>query len=275
VNTFPEKRGRPPILVPVLERICTELDLGLVGVPAAGGPPDFQGRYIVPARQVDAGLLPARFPASGDGRSPWATLAVLYPDRFGGLGEEEYADLVARRPTRRYFVGRTLRIPLDGQIVYAFTVETDESRDPGELPTPEEAGAVSAALEAAFALRPLAYFPDSRAARAWTDPGFPVLIIEPPVPYRRGDVDAGGTVGMTDVLVLLDHLFLEAGPIPCRKAADANDDGEVDLSDVVKVLFHLFGGGGELPLPSPACGLDPTEDGLSCGEFAPCGPASP
>jgi hypothetical protein len=49
-------------------------------------------------------------------------------------------------------------------------------------------------------------------------------------------------------------------------AADADDDGEVALRDALYVL-HAEHGTVQLPPPYPEPGVDPTEDGLDCGQY--------
>lgn len=94
------------------------------------------------------------------------------------------------------------------------------------------------------------------------------------VSFRRGDALGDGNVNVTDALTILDFLFGGDGglpsALPCEKAADANDDGRIDLADPISLLLHLFGGAGVLAPPFEACGEDPTEDGLACGESSGC-----
>jgi len=81
---------------------------------------------------------------------------------------------------------------------------TDAALYPGERILVSEAAAAYGALDAAFLLEPLAYYPDTAGARAdarsWTDPGFPILIREPPVPLRRGDALADGALDLSDAV---------------------------------------------------------------------------
>ncbi|HVR76532.1 MAG TPA: hypothetical protein VMT52_19540 [Planctomycetota bacterium] len=82
--------------------------------------------------------------------------------------------------------------------------------------------------------------------------------------FVRGDSDSSGSVNLTDVVVLLDHLF-RGGPLPsCGDAADADDNGTLNLTDALAILITLFRGGGPLPAPYPEPGSDPTPDGLTC-----------
>ena len=88
--------------------------------------------------------------------------------------------------------------------------------------------------------------------------------------FVRGDANADGTIDIADAIFTLGYLFA-GGPEPaCLKAADANDDGAIDLADAITILSHLFAGAGPLPAPFPACGADPTPDGLSCARYEPC-----
>jgi pimeloyl-ACP methyl ester carboxylesterase len=83
--------------------------------------------------------------------------------------------------------------------------------------------------------------------------------------FIRSDVDANGTVEMTDAVHIFGFLFLGTPRIlSCNDAADANDSGEVDMSDGVYILVHLFNGGREPPAPFPGCDNDTTDDALDC-----------
>ncbi|MEM7232967.1 MAG: hypothetical protein AAF517_12360, partial [Planctomycetota bacterium] len=102
-------------------------------------------------------------------------------------------------------------------------------------------------------------------------------VSRPPI-FVRGDVNADGQVDLSDPISALGCLFLGAVCPGCPDAADTNDDGSVDLSDSVFVLSWLFAGGTVPRPPSPSgqayvagdCGIDPTEDSIGCGVFAPC-----
>jgi hypothetical protein len=88
--------------------------------------------------------------------------------------------------------------------------------------------------------------------------------------FIRGDADASGTVDIADPILLLGVLFTGDPPAGCDDASDANDDGRLSVTDPIVLLLYLFQGGRVLPDPAEACGVDPTEDGLGCAEFAPC-----
>jgi subtilisin-like proprotein convertase family protein len=90
-------------------------------------------------------------------------------------------------------------------------------------------------------------------------------------PFRRGDANADGAVGITDAVVTLNALFRGAPWPACADAADADDDGSVSLTDAVYTLRYLFLSGSVPPAPGPSeCGADPTEDALTCDSFLSC-----
>lgn len=92
--------------------------------------------------------------------------------------------------------------------------------------------------------------------------------------FRRGDVDATGSIELTDAIGILLYLFLRGPPPSCQKSADADDDGAVSIADAVYLLDHLFRGGDGPPAPGSVCGKDPTEDALGCRLHPPC-PSAP
>jgi hypothetical protein len=79
--------------------------------------------------------------------------------------------------------------------------------------------------------------------------------------FKRGDVDANGTLEITDPINLLGFLFLGEAQPPCFDAADADDNGSHEITDAVAILGFLFLGEAEPPDPGPSsCGPDPTEE---------------
>jgi hypothetical protein len=76
--------------------------------------------------------------------------------------------------------------------------------------------------------------------------------------FRRGDVNATGTVDTADAIYLFQHLFAGGPGILCPDAADANDDEALDLGDGIYILQFLFAGGAPIPAPYPGCGPDTT-----------------
>ncbi len=90
------------------------------------------------------------------------------------------------------------------------------------------------------------------------------------VRFRRGDSNSDGGLDLSDAVFTLNYLFLGGAPPTCFKSADSNDDGKLDLSDAVTVLNFMFIGGEQPRDPYSECGLDPSEDDLTCAVFLPC-----
>lgn len=88
--------------------------------------------------------------------------------------------------------------------------------------------------------------------------------------FVRGDMNADGSLDITDSIFLLNCLFLGGECPGCRDSADTNDDGSLDISDVLYKLGYIFLGTPPPPPPFEACGIDQTEDGLECTSFPPC-----
>jgi RHS repeat-associated protein len=88
--------------------------------------------------------------------------------------------------------------------------------------------------------------------------------------FVRSDANVDGRLDISDGIFGLTFLFLGGTAPACRDSADANDDGRLDLSDSLFTFGFLFLGGSQPLPPWPSCGLDPTEDGLSCDAFAFC-----
>ena len=61
--------------------------------------------------------------------------------------------------------------------------------------------------------------------------------------FIRGDADGDGQIIVSDVVYLINYLFI-AGPAPVPlEAGDADSDGEINVSDVVYLTNYLFIGG--------------------------------
>jgi len=76
----------------------------------------------------------------------------------------------------------------------------------------------------------------------------------------RGDVNADGTVQVSDAIHLLLFLFHGGAILSSLEAADANEDARVDASDAVFILAQLFLEGPPVrsALPPPGSDLAPT-----------------
>jgi hypothetical protein len=88
--------------------------------------------------------------------------------------------------------------------------------------------------------------------------------------FIRGDSSADGLADISDAIISLEFLFLGTQSPTCEKSVDVDDSGLMDLNDPISLLEHLFLGDPAPSAPYPGCGVDPSEDGLSCEEFAPC-----
>jgi hypothetical protein len=97
-----------------------------------------------------------------------------------------------------------------------------------------------------------------------------VTTSSPTMPFVRGDSTTDGRFNLADVVDVLNFLFGRAPEPSCPDAADADDSGAIDPADPMRALSALFGDGGPLPAPT-ACGLDPSDDPLSCPDLAGCG----
>ena len=82
--------------------------------------------------------------------------------------------------------------------------------------------------------------------------------------FVRGDANFDGRLDVSDPILTLRNLFLDAGEFPCPDAADSDDSGGIDIGDSIRSLSFLFlGTHGPAP-PFPAPGSDSTEDSLLC-----------
>ncbi len=90
--------------------------------------------------------------------------------------------------------------------------------------------------------------------------------------FIRSDCNDDGEVDISDVIAILWTLFLEGGDFSCEDACDSNDDGATDISDVIATLEVLFLEQGMIPFPGmETCGVDPSDDDLTCEQFSNCG----
>jgi hypothetical protein len=88
--------------------------------------------------------------------------------------------------------------------------------------------------------------------------------------FRRGDVDANGSLEITDAVAILSFLFQGGGTPPCLEAGDIDNNGETDITDAVNDLGYLFLGAPPPEAPGPlACGPDPAPPFLGCDKPCP------
>ncbi len=88
--------------------------------------------------------------------------------------------------------------------------------------------------------------------------------------FIRGDSNMDKTVNIADAINTLQFLFAHGTPPPCRDAADTNDDGKIDIADAIYTLGVLFAHATPPKAPYPGCGVDPTNDALTCDRPADC-----
>ena len=89
--------------------------------------------------------------------------------------------------------------------------------------------------------------------------------------FRRGDANLDRITDLSDAITMLGHLFLGDPATPrCSKSLDFDDTGELDLTDPITLLAHLFLGNHTPNPPFPDCGVDPTEDKLTCEDGSSC-----
>lgn len=87
--------------------------------------------------------------------------------------------------------------------------------------------------------------------------------------FFRGDANDDGAMDLSDALAVLNYLFDE-GQVACLDAGDADDDGELNITDAIGLLGFLFLGTFPPREPYPDCGIDRSEDSLSCESSRHC-----
>ena len=88
--------------------------------------------------------------------------------------------------------------------------------------------------------------------------------------FRRGDANADGSHDIADGVFILQFLFAGDVEPSCLKSVDSDDDGTPTITDALYLLNFLFSGGAAPPVPLGECGMDPTEDELTCQSYPAC-----
>ncbi len=88
--------------------------------------------------------------------------------------------------------------------------------------------------------------------------------------FKRGDFDVNGETDLSDAILILEHLFLGSQDPNCMKAIDVDDSGELNITDPIRLLSYLFLGKAAPSSPFEECGVDETEDSLTCSSFTEC-----
>jgi hypothetical protein len=65
-----------------------------------------------------------------------------------------------------------------------------------------------------------------------------------------GDANGDGQIDVSDLIFLINYLFIGGSPPEPLSAGDANGDCAVDVADVVYLTNYLFVGGS---IPRPGC----------------------
>ena len=92
-----------------------------------------------------------------------------------------------------------------------------------------------------------------------------------PVSFLRGDANVDGRFDISDAVFTMRMIFLGDPPRGCDDAADVDDSGTLNITDGIYGVRFLFLDGVPPASPFEVCGVDPSEDGLGCIEYAPCG----
>lgn len=97
------------------------------------------------------------------------------------------------------------------------------------------------------------------------------VMLVPTDPFRRGDVNDDGLVGIADPILAIEFLFGSGSEPGCLDAIDVNDDGSGGIDDVILSLNYQFLGGAPPAAPGPLeCGVDPTLDALAACQYSGC-----
>ena len=82
----------------------------------------------------------------------------------------------------------------------------------------------------------------------WTPVDFSDVSVFYECCQKRGDVDHGCSVNVTDLMYLVDYLFRDGPPPPCLEEGDADGDGSINVGDLMYLVYYLFLDG---PAPPP------------------------
>ena len=214
----------PALAEPWLEHVCTEADFALLARPSLDPGVVRTTKYTVPVDRGAANVVPPVVQNVGRYEFHEDFLEAMYPEEFPpGV----FTGLTSRRVTRRYFIGILYELETSEGRLYGFDVIVDPS--PTERLTQTELTNVYDAISQLVALRPLAYYPTERGARAdaaeWAvDAPFPVFLEDLSadvdfVPYTQ-------SVGYGRVRRLDREAF-----------AAANETGEMSFQSIL-VLDH-------------------------------------
>ncbi len=83
----------------------------------------------------------------------------------------------------------------------------------------------------------------------------------PQVRFLRGNCNGDDAINLADPIEGLLHLFVDARPLQCEDACDANAQNGIDISDMIYLLDYLFLGG-----PQPGAVPNCEEASVNCAE---------
>ena len=83
-------------------------------------------------------------------------------------------------------------------------------------------------------------FEGDKLAPEWNGP-FEFVLHHLPCTYDRGDADCSGEKDISDIVNLIDFLYINHEPICCFDEADVDaSGGEPDMSDITRLIDHLY-----------------------------------
>ncbi len=89
--------------------------------------------------------------------------------------------------------------------------------------------------------------------------------------FLRGDCNVDGSVDIADAVTNLTYQFIGTFTPTCFDACDFDDSSFLDVSDPIASLSYQFLGTAPPAAPGfETCGVDPTEDNLTCESFGLC-----
>lgn len=169
-------------------------------------------------------------------------IAVLHAEKSGLAGQVALATLDVQ--LKRSFPSEVVAISLNPDLCYVTT-------GPAELPLTLELVDGKIDVVASSSRLPMRINSSSRAFAPGGGLGAPpkkadASLRAAPLATCGGDATGDGSVGVTDILFLINFLFAN-GPAPAG-AGDANGDGSVTVGDIFFLINHLFASG-----PAPNC----------------------
>ena len=67
-----------------------------------------------------------------------------------------------------------------------------------------------------------------------------VAVLTAPKAYLCGDADGNGHINVSDVMVIVNHIFIYGNPPNPLEAGEANCDGAINVSDAIHLVNYIF-----------------------------------